>query len=472
MATTLGPQSGSNWISALYPGSVIPDATAEKTAKPAAGGFFGWRILAVAVITSILTGPGQTIGVSVFIDPMVAALGISRSTVSSAYLIGTLTGASAMPMFGRFVDRRGVRTAQMLVGAAFAAALVNMAGVQNAIWLAVGFAGIRMMGQGALSMIPMVAVSLWFSRRRGVAMGIMATIGGAGIVTVPLILNALIDATSWRATWLIAAGFTLVTVVPLGRFGMIDRPSAVGQFPDGIPPDDGLADGQFLDGVPPDDGLADGASEVRGGTGPATTAAPAGTPRSFTRAEAIRTRQFWILATISTVSGMLVTGLNFHQIDLLGEAGLNSGQAAAMFLPQILGSSTMAIGVGFVLDRVGVRLVPAFGVFLLILVHILAALMQPGLVVFAYAVAMGATGGAIRAALSTMLPAYFGTDHIGAIQGVMTVTGVVGSALGPVTLALVEAQSGSYRSANLALLVLPLLAFAFTLTNRRPEPLR
>jgi nitrate/nitrite transporter NarK len=110
-------------------------------------------------------------------------------------------------------------------------------------------------------------------------------------------------------------------------------------------------------------------------------------------------------------------------------------------------------------------------VFLLILVHVLAALMQPGIVVFAYAVAMGATGGAIRAALSTMLPAYYGTDHIGSIQGVMTVTGVIGSALGPVTLALAEAQLGSYRSANLALLVLPLLAFAFTLTNRRPEVL-
>lgn len=434
---------------------MIRDAPAPAPANKVQSGFLGWRILAVSVVTTILTGPGQTIGVSVFIDPMVEALGVSRSTVSSAYLIGTLTGASAMPMFGRFVDRRGVRTAQMLVGVAFAVALVNMAGVQNAIWLAMGFAGIRMMGQGALSMIPMVAVSLWFSRRRGIAMGIMATIGGAGIVTVPLILNALIDATSWRTAWLIAAAFTLVTVVPLGRFGMIDRPSTVGQFPDGHSPD-----GQSRSDLPTNtEELSAG-----GGEGPPTLVET----DSFTRAEAVRTRQFWILATISTVSGMLVTGLNFHQIDLLGEAGLNSSQAAAMFLPQILGSSVMAIGVGFVLDRVGVRLVPAFGVFLLIVVHILAASMQPGFVVFAYAVAMGATGGAIRGALSTMLPAYFGIDHIGSIQGVMTVTGVVGSALGPVTLALVEAWLGSYRSANLALLVLPLLAFAFTLTNRRP----
>ncbi|MGI9595479.1 MAG: hypothetical protein ACR2QK_04930, partial [Acidimicrobiales bacterium] len=120
--------------------------------------FHGWRILTVAIATTILTGPGQTIGVAVFIDPMVSSLGVSRSAVSSAYLIGTLTGASAMPFFGRFVDRQGVRLAQTLVGLAFGLALVNMAGVRNIVWLAIGFGGIRMMGQGALSMIPSVAV--------------------------------------------------------------------------------------------------------------------------------------------------------------------------------------------------------------------------------------------------------------------------------------------------------------------------
>ncbi|MGB5757515.1 MAG: MFS transporter, partial [Acidimicrobiales bacterium] len=157
-----------------------------RTPTGARTGFLGPRILVVAVVTSILTGPGQTIGVSVFIDPMVDALGISRSAVSAAYLVGTLIGASAMPRFGRFVDGRGVRLAQTVVGLAFGAALFAMAGVRNTIWLAAGFAGIRMMGQGALSMITTVTVSLWFERRRGVAMGILATVGGAGIVAVPL----------------------------------------------------------------------------------------------------------------------------------------------------------------------------------------------------------------------------------------------------------------------------------------------
>lgn len=404
--------------------------------------FSGWRILTVAVLTAILTGPGQTIGVSVFIDPMVAALGVSRSLVSGAYLVGTLIGASAMPLFGRFVDRQGIRRAQTVAGLAFGLALINMAGVRNALWLAVGFAGIRMMGQGALSMISTVSVSLWFERRRGVAMGVLATVAGAGIVAVPLVLDAVISATSWRLAWLIAAATILATVVPLGWFGLIDRPSDVGQQPDGPRP-------------------------------PANEPEPAdGTPvvalrsRSHTRGEALRTLQFWVLASVSTVTGMLITGLNFHQIDLLSEAGLSSGEAAAMFLPQIVGSSITGILVGYVMDRVGVRLVPALAMVLLIVVHLLGASIQAGPVVFAYAVSLGATGGVVRAAVSTMLPGYFGTGHIGSISGVMTVTGVAGSAVGPVTLALAEDRLGSYTAANLALLALPALTLLFALSNR------
>lgn len=393
----------------------------------------------------MLTGPGQTIGVSVFIDHLVDALGIGRSTVSTAYLLGTLTGAAAMPFFGRFLDRTGVRRAQVLVGIGFTLALVNMAGVTNALWLAIGFGGIRMMGQGALSMISTVSVAVWFERRRGLAMGVLATVGGAMLSLVPIVLNTVIDATSWRTAWLVAAAFVLVTVVPLGWFGLIDRPSDVGQHPDGLPP-------RSVDELA-------GASDRSGPV------------RSYDRGEAIRTTQFWILATVSTVTGMLITGLNFHQIDLLSDAGLTSTQAAAMFLPQILGTSATALAVGFLMDRMGIRWVPALGMVLLIGVHLLAANVGPGPSVFIYAVSLGATAGATRAALSTMLPGYFGTDHIGSIQGIMTLTGVAGSALGPVALAVAEERLGDYRSANLALMVIPVIALLFTLTNR-PLPSR
>ncbi|MDH3470491.1 MAG: MFS transporter, partial [Acidimicrobiia bacterium] len=93
--------------------------------------FLGWRIAVLATITATMTGPGQTIGVSVFVDPMIADLSLTRSQVATAYLIGTLTGALALPFVGRWVDRVGSRRAMTLIGLAFASGLVVMSGVRG-----------------------------------------------------------------------------------------------------------------------------------------------------------------------------------------------------------------------------------------------------------------------------------------------------------------------------------------------------
>jgi hypothetical protein len=51
-------------------------------------GFYVGRILAAASAAVALTAPGQTAAVSVFVDPMVAELGVSRRALATAYLIG------------------------------------------------------------------------------------------------------------------------------------------------------------------------------------------------------------------------------------------------------------------------------------------------------------------------------------------------------------------------------------------------
>jgi len=86
----------------------------------------GWVVLVLATITATMTGPGQTLGVSVFIDSFVEDLSLSRSQVSSAYLVGTLVAAVLLPRIGSLIDARGVRRAQVVIGALFAAALANM----------------------------------------------------------------------------------------------------------------------------------------------------------------------------------------------------------------------------------------------------------------------------------------------------------------------------------------------------------
>lgn len=383
-------------------------------------------ILGSAILASVLTGPGQTIGVSVFIDHFVEDLGLSRAEVSTAYLIGTLTGSLFLPSVGRFVDRRGVRVAQVIIGGLFALALINMSLVQGFFSLAVGFIGIRLLGQGSLSLVSTVTVSLRFVQNRGTAIGVFATVTGGLMALVPIVLAATIALVGWRSAWLVAAAGIALTVSPLAWFGLRSMPTS-SQTP---------------------------ATQDSSLTADTT---------SYDRGQALRTRGFWILAAISGSAGMLSTALNFHQIDLLTQAGLSKEGAAAMFLPQVLGSTVAGFGFGLAADRLGSRYLPAISVALLFAAHLLAANAAPGLAVFTYAILLGAAGGATRTVSATLLPEWFGTGHLGSIQGTLTLLNVGASATGPVALALLESGVGSYPKAILLLSTIPLAAMAFAL---------
>ena len=118
---------------------------------------------------SFMTLPGQTAGVSVFFDPITADLGISRTSASIAYAVGTLAGILPAPVIGRWIDRRGPRLTATLIAAGLALACAFMATVQSAMMLLVGFALLRGAAIGGLSLVSQQVVNLWFVRRRGIA---------------------------------------------------------------------------------------------------------------------------------------------------------------------------------------------------------------------------------------------------------------------------------------------------------------
>lgn len=392
-------------------------------------------IFASAVLSSALTGPGQTIGVSVFIDHFVDDLGLSRPEVSGAYLVGTLTASLFLPAIGRFIDRRGVRIAQIIIGVLFAAALVNMSTVSGLISLAIGFTFIRLLGQGSLSLNSTVTVSLRFSHKRGTALGLFSTLSGGLMALTPLILAGAIAAVGWRDAWLLAAAVIATTVVPIAWFGLASMPRSSSNI------------------------------KIEPTAYEPTTSPVSAAQHSYDRSSALRTRGFWILAAVSGSAGMLSTALNFHQIDLLGEAGLTKDAAAAMFLPQVLGSTFAGFGFGYMADRLGSRYLPAVGMAMLATAHVLAANASPGLAVISYAIVLGAAGGATRTVTATLLPEWFGTAHLGSIHGTLTLLTVGASALGPVTLALAEGRLGSYPPAILGLATIPIAALLFSLTS-------
>ena len=410
--------------------------TAVAAALPPAK-FFGWRIAVLATITGALTAPGQTIGVSVFVDPMLAELGLTRSELSFAYLVGTLVGAVALLPVGRAIDRFGARTMMTFIGLAFGGALIAMSGVQGLVTLAIGFTLIRWLGQGSLGLVSALAITPWFERRRGMVFGVSFTATAILMAFAPIILGLTIGAFGWREAWVLAALAIWLIVVPIARFGIIDRPSDVGQQPDG-------------DAAPlPDE--------------PPVLAAPSVAFRTVRRQS-----RFWVVSIAVAATSMLGTALNFHQISILGAQGLTATEAAALFLPQVAGLLITGVVVGALADRVQPRFLLALGMLLLALALALVSVIEPGWQVILYAVVLGAAGGTLRPLVATVLPRWYGLDHIGSIQGVSSFIGVAASAIGPVTLALVNDASGGYAEAALFFIAIPVVIGIATLFVTEP----
>jgi MFS family permease len=393
-------------------------------------------MVAFCTIVRGFTAPGQTIGVSAFTDELIESLNTSRSAVATAYLVGTLTGAAALPFVGRWVDRAGVRHTLTYVSIGFAAVVALTATVQNIVMLALAFVGLRMLGQGSMSLIGTQGIVMWFERRRGFALAI-SNMGTVAILSLaPLTFAAIIGVVGWRPTWVILGVIILVTVAPLARWLIVDRPELIEQVPDGKVSDQPVA-------------------VVRA--------------RSFTVAEALRTPAFWTLVGVSFLAGAIVTGLTFHNTDLLGEQGLSKTQAAAVFIPQLVGSVSASFVVGSLTDRISGRPLIVFSALALAAGTALATIAEPGVLSVVYGVVVGIAGGSIGSLSGALYPKWFGVEHIGSIKGLATTANVGASAIGPLVLSVGNDVADSYEPVVLGCAIVVVAMAAIALVVPTPQ---
>ena len=398
--------------------------------------FRGWGLLGLSTLAISLTLPGQTIGVSSFADHLTTDLAISATSLSTAYLIGTISGSLAMPAIGRWIDRTGVRKTMLLIATAFSIAVAYMGTVRHLWMLVIGFVGIRMLGQGALSLVGQTSIALWFDQKRGLAFGLSMT-ASAGLMSLgPLGLTSLIENFGWRWAWVISAVCIFLILVPATWRWMEDRPESLGQRPDG------------------------GASQA----GDVSTVID-----HYTVREAAATNAFWVLTGVMVVSSALITGVTFHHFALMEAAGLTTGEAAAVFVPQMVGTVAAGFIWAWLTDRVSAKFLLVSCQASLLGAHLSYAWVSPGIGAAIYSLLLGANGGSIRALASALYPKWFGTENIGAIRGLATAFGVGASAIGPLIVALGFRATGDYVSLNYFLALVPGVAIFASFLLKAPK---
>jgi MFS family permease len=403
--------------------------------------FYGWVMLGVAALGMFASGPGQSHIFSVFILPIGRDLGISQTSVSSAYAMATLVAAFGLPYVGRLVDRYGVRPVMLTVAVLLGFAAIAFGAVAGMVSLALGFAALRFLGQGSLMLCSANLVAQWFNRKRGFALSLMGLGFSLTMAAHPPLAQWLIDQLGWRAAWFWLGIMTWLILVPVVVILIENKPESVGLEPDG--------------------------AMVEGEAGSVSRAQAADV--GLTVGQALRTPAFWIIALSLATFSMLVTGLFFHQVSIFRSAGL-SPQMAAWVFPISAITMVLAMPVfGRMLDRMPTK--PMFAAAMLTMTAAMLALVlvHDTATAVLYGVVFGISNAAAHTHMSYVWPRFFGRRYLGSIQGTAQTIMVVGASLGPLPLGAAFDLYGAYTGALLTLAVLPALASIAILFMRPPQ---
>lgn len=170
----------------------------------------------------------------VFFKAIALEFGGSRLGVSLGLTITATVGAIAAPALGHALDRYPLKRIIALGATSMTLGFLALSQVRTPLefYLAIGaFIGFGASAMGGLATAKLVAN--WFTRRRGMALGIAATGISASGVVMPFVSAALIESLGWREGFLVYGAFTGVVVLPLVLLLVISRPEDRGLKPDG-----------------------------------------------------------------------------------------------------------------------------------------------------------------------------------------------------------------------------------------------
>ena len=203
------------------PGDTATEVTVEPARLPLPTQFigrqfyYGWYIVGVAFVSSMMSMGITAYSMGVFLKPMTDDLGWSRTDISLGQTLTTFVTGILGVAIGRRMDARGGR-ALMVGGAIIGGAGFIALGQVRELWqyylVRSGLVAVGSIGMGNL--VVNVALSNWFVRKRGraIAIGVMGT--SVAALVLPTVADRMIDAWGWRSAWAAIGVAVWVTVIP------------------------------------------------------------------------------------------------------------------------------------------------------------------------------------------------------------------------------------------------------------------
>jgi MFS family permease len=183
-----------------------------------------WVVVGSAIGLTVSAGPVNIFTFGVFLRAVTEDLHIGRGTFASAMLATNWISAASGPFLGWLLDRYGARRVLLAGAVLFAISTAMQAYITAAlfvIYLLFAFKGL--MGQGLSPVSYAFAVSKWFDRRRGLALGLALAGVGLGTAVIPQLVAYLIAHYGWRFAY-VGLGVAVLVVGGLSTLLFIHEP--------------------------------------------------------------------------------------------------------------------------------------------------------------------------------------------------------------------------------------------------------
>jgi MFS family permease len=397
----------------------------------------------VTVVAGAFTSGAGFWAFTVFVTPMADDLGWSRPEIYGAMTVRALANAGLAPFIGPLQDSRlGPRFFAIGTALTMAASMVLMKWVDSlvAFYLVSGVLG-SLANFGSSEMMLSVVLPRWFVRQRGRALGIGSMGTALGPLLFPFLVTGLLAVFDWRDAW-VALG--LVTLAVLGPVSLLvrSRPEDMGLTPDGD---------RELDGVTARQPVANAPSE-----------------HDFTRAEAVRSRAFWLIVFAAGLTTLGTNGFHANWLPLFQDEGFSAAEGSLAATAYGICSLSTRVFWGWGAERVSLRQLMALQSALTALTVFAFLLIDSRLALVLAAALNGLALGGVFIMRPMIVATYFGRAHLGAINGLMRPFMTATSAFSPLLVAWIFDAGGSYDPAIWLIGGCWLLAGATVLLARQP----
>jgi MFS family permease len=185
---------------------------------------YAWMRLVLSLLLSTIGGVGMW-SVVVALPVVQSEFGVARADASLPYTLTMIGFGLASILMGRLADRFGIMV-PVITGTICMALGYAAAGSAHSLWLYALAQGLLIGTGSAATFAPLLAhVSLWFARRRGIAIAIFASGNYLAGTVWPPIVQHFIQSAGWRQTYVGIAVFCIASMLPLAL--LLRRPPPV-----------------------------------------------------------------------------------------------------------------------------------------------------------------------------------------------------------------------------------------------------